>query len=410
MKTSRTLLWYALSSSVLSWLVGGFEVALILRFRNSLVDVLVLQMVAFLMLFLGFRLAGRWLRHGNASGLFRLGSFLQAAACGSLALAVPWAHSPLFLGPFFLLRGLADGVFAGGRSVTLLALVGDRDRDPWVLQLQALAVGLGLLLPPAAGAVIGWGGPGAGTIPAGYLILAGVAGTWALVCGFLAPRLEIPAQDIGWEGWIRLFRRPDHRPWLTLLAVGCLSGVTASLAVSSLNVAVVGGEWGLGLLAAWAAFLSGVFFWGLHRFARTTTLKRLRWTGAGSAGEFVSRLVYAVWPTLPGLGFRSLLDNFVVPFRGLLGENIVRRQLERAAQAEGLSLAQVQYFQESVILLFRLGVSLVLILVLAWVGADSQKTCRLLLVACLPLGVVEFLLLRTLDHRHRDPIPGPVSP
>jgi hypothetical protein len=398
---SRTLLWYSLSSSVLAWVIGGFEVALILRFRNSLVDVVALQMVAFLMLFVGFRSAGRWLKRGDARGLFRLGSFLQAAACAWLALAVPLAQSPWLLAPFFLLRGLADGVFAGGRSVTFLALVEDRDRDPWVLQLQALAVGLGLLLPPAAGALIAGMGAGTAAIPPGYLILALVAGTWALGCAFLAPRLEIPPQEIGWEGWLPLVRRPEHRPWLALLAVGCLSGVTASLAISSLNVAVVGGEWGLGLLAAWAAFLSGVFFWGLHRFARSTALKRLRWIGAGTSGEFVSRLVYAVWPTLPGLGFRSVVDNFVVPFRGLLGENIVRRQLEVAARNEGLSLAQVQYFQESIILLLRLGVSVVLILVLAWTGADAQRTCRFLLVACLPLGVVEFFLLRILDRRHQ---------
>jgi hypothetical protein len=170
-----------------------------------------------------------------------------------------------------------------------------------------------------------------------------------------------------------------------------------------LNVQILRTEFNLGFFSAWGATLSAVFFWGIHRLTRRKPLERIRWVGVGSGGELVSRIIYSFWPTLPGLVTKSLFDNFVTPFRGLLGENIVRHQLDRAAADHGLSLAQVQYFQEFMILATRLVTGGLLVVLVSLVPGNVTDLSRGILWLCLPLGVVEFFLLRAID---RVSIPG----
>lgn len=414
--SSRRVAFYTLVHNLYGLLAGGFEIALILRLTGSFERIIFFNLVYFVLLYVFFVVGTFLLRSGKASRSFRLDLVVMAASCFYLIVCFGSLGNPWILAGFFALKGVSEGVFWSTRHSAILHCVADENRDRWSMQLQTLAIVLGMILPLLSGFAINyWVWPAGeamnSVLPSGYLSVYGLTGVLALVAVLVSPPLEIPAQTVRVRPMVGALRSPQQGTFLVYLFFGDLSWIVVTIALGILNFTVLKTEFNLGLFAAWIAAASAVFFFGLAKLLARFPLSRIRMVFLGASGDAASRILYLIFPTVPGLVAKSLLDSFVVPLTFVFGENIIRRRIELLSQERSLSLAEAVLFQESLYLVSRIVVCTALWLVLRGTGWDPASAARALLLAFAAYGFVDFLLLRSIDlgNRRREASPTFVS-
>jgi len=401
----RKIAFYTIAHNLSTLLVGGFEVALILRLTGSFERIVLFNLFLYILLYAAFVAGTYLLRTGQASRSFRFDLGFQAAGCAYLVLLFGQMQNPLVLGGFFGFKGVSEGLFWSTRHSALIHSVPDHARDRWSLALQSLTIASGIVLPVLSGFVISeiaW--PGGGTpsaLPVGYLPVYALAGLLALGCLLLGPRFTLPPQQVRWTKFPTLARTPGKADWMAYLSFGTVASITVALSVGILNFHVLGSEFRLGIFASWIALASAGFFLGIRFLVKRRTPGRLPLVLAGSAGELTSRLLFAAWPTVPGLVVKSLLDSFIVPLRSMFGENVIRRRVELLSAAAGITVAEAILFQETVLFAARVVGLSALAVLLEVVRLDPVAMARTLLGCLVGYSAVDFLLLRRIDRGNR---------
>jgi hypothetical protein len=402
----RRVTFFTIAHSLYSLLAGGFEIALILRLTGSFERIVVFNLLFYVLLYLSF-LGGTFLiRSGKASRGFRLDLLSQVCGCAYMMVCFNRLAHPAVLAGFFLFRGISEGLFWSTRHSALLYCVADRERDHWSLVLQTITIVLGVILPVLSGFAISYlvlPAPSGSTnlLPAGYFpvyALTGILALGSLVC---SPYLTIPSQSVHLRRMASLSRVPASRTWVAYLALGAFVSFSVTISVGIMNFYVLKTEFNMGLFSSWIALASAAFFFGIRRLLRTFNLTRVKLVLAGSSGEFLSRLVYFFFPTVTGLVGKSLLDSFILPLRGLFGENIIRRRIELLTASRGLSLAEGILFQETVLFMARVFCCLVLIAVLDALSFDAVTVARAFLLVFLAYSIFDFNFIRMIDRGNR---------
>jgi hypothetical protein len=309
------------------------------------------------------------------------------------------------LAGFFVFKGTSEGLFWSTRHSALIHCIPDGRRDHWSLVLQTLTIVMGMVLPVLSGFAISyWVLPGAGVpsaLPAGYFPVYALTALLALGALVVSPRLDIPAQKVSLPRVASLARAPGKGAWLAYLGFGAFVSITINLSIGILNFSVLKTEFHMGLFSSWIALASAVFFLGVRRLTSRFPLTRVKMVLVGSSGEFLSRLVYSLFPTVPGLVGKSLVDSFIVPLRSLFGENILRRRVELLSQGRGLSIAEGILFQETNIFVARALSCGILIVVLDVLTLDPVTVARTFLWGLMAYSFVDFALIRWIDRGNR---------
>lgn len=400
----RKVAFYTLAHSLYTLLAGGFEIALILRLTGLIERVVFLNFFVYILLYLAFAGGTLLLRSGKVSRSFRLDLATQAAACLYMLVNFDNLSNSLILAGFFVFKGISEGFFWSTRHSALLHSVGDAQRDGWALKLQTATIVLGIVLPIISGFVISYlvlpATPAAGTapLPSGYYPVYALTGCLALLALLVSPRLRIPAQTVSFRKTMALRKVKHSRDWIAYSACGTVSSVTVLMAVGILNFHVLKTEFNMGLFASWIALASAVFFWLVNLARRRLSLPRLGMVLAGDLGDIASKTLYAFCLNLPTLIGKSLLDSFIVPLRGVFGENILRRRAELMAHHNGLSIAEAILFQETVLLVARAITCVGLMVILNLVNASPVPTARLLLFIFMGYGIIDFLFIRRINR------------
>ena len=403
----RRIAYYTIAHSLYSLLAGGFEIALILRLTGSFERVVFFNLLYFVLLYVAFALGTVSMRSGRASRLFRCDLFIQLL--GSLYVMVCFAHlgNSLVLAGFFLFKGTAEGLFWSSRHSALIHCVSDDRRDHWVLALQTVSIVMGVVLPVLSGFAISYLvlpvplPSGTSPLPPGYYPVYALTATLLLVALLASPTLTIPRQRVLFRSMVRLGRAPQKRVWLGYLAASTVAAFTLTTALGILNFFVLKTEFNMGLFSSWIALASAVFFFGVRRLVRRFPVPRIQMVLVGASGDFFSRLVYAIFLTVPGLIGKSLLDSFIVPLKGLFSDNILRRRVELLAASQGVSVAEGLLFQETVYFLARMAGCLVLIVVLGALPFGPVPVARAVLLLLLLYPFVDFAFIRALDRGNR---------
>ena len=409
----RRVLFFTIAHNLYSLLAGGFEIALILRLTGSFERIVVFNLLYFVLLYIAFLGGTLLIRSGKASRGFRLDLVAQVLGCIYMMVNFHELANPLVLAGFFVFRGTSEGLFWSTRHSALLSCVTDEERDHWSLALQTLTIILGIVLPVLSGFAISYlvlPAPGSGAmtiLPAGYFPVYALTGFLALAALIFSPRLSIPPQSVRFRQVSALSRVPGNRAWMGYLALGAFVSVSVSSSVGILNFYVLKTEFNMGLFASWIALASAVFFFGVRRVLQKFVLTRVKLVFVGSSGEFLSRLVYFFFPTVPGLIGKSLLDSFILPLRSLFGENVIRRRIELLTSSRGLSLAEGILFQETVLLISRVFCCLVLIVVLDSLAFDPVVVARAFLLVFLGYSFVDFTFIRMIDRGNRKLVNNP---
>jgi MFS family permease len=403
----RRIAYYTVAHTLYSLLAGGFEIALILRLTGSFERVVFFNLLYFIFLYAAFALGTVSMRSGRASRLFRWDLSIQVL--GSLYVMAMFAHlgNSQILAAFFLFKGTAEGLFWSSRHSALIHCVTDDRRDHWALALQTVTIIMGVILPVLSGFAISYLvlpvplPSGTSPLPAGYYPVYALTAILVLLALLASPRLTIPRQRVSLRSLARLVWAPQKLVWLGYLAASTVAGFTLATALGVLNFAVLKTEFNMGLFSSWIAVASAVFFFGVRRLVRRVPVPRIRMVLVGGSGDFLSRLVYTLFLTVPGLVGKSLLDSFIVPLKGLFGDNILRRRVELLMATRGVSAAEGLLFQETVYFLARMVGCALLIAVLGAFPFGPVPVARTLVVLLLLYPFVDVAFIRALDRGNR---------
>jgi len=404
---SRKVTFYTLVHNLYALLAGGFEIALILRLTGSFERIIFFNLIYFLLLYVFFVVGTYLLRSGKASRGFRLDLLVMALSCFYLIAGFGSLGNPLILAGFFALKGVSEGIFWSTRHLAILHCVADEGRDRWSMNLQIMAIVLGIILPVLSGFAINYlvwptaAPAGISVIPTGYLSVYALTGVLATLALVVSPYLTISPQTLRLKPLLATVKAPRQGSFTAYLFFADLNWVVVTIALGILNFSVLKTEFNLGLFASWVAAASAVFFLGIARLLTRYPLSRVRMVLIGNSGDAASRFLYLLFPTVPGLITKSLLDSFVVPLAFVFGENIVRRRIELLSREQGLSLAEAVLYQESLYLLSRILCCTVLWLLLQGSGWDPASAARTLLLVFAAYGFVDFLLLRSIDRGNK---------
>jgi hypothetical protein len=403
----RKIAYFTIVHNLYSLLAGGFEIALILRLTGSFEKIVFFNLLYYVLLYVAFVAGTFLLRSGKSSRSFRLELGFQAAACAFMMVNFGRLGEPWVLAGFFLLKGTSEGLFWSTRHSALVHCIPDERRDGWSLTLQTVTIVMGLVLPVVSGFVISElvlpmpTASGALVVPVGYFPVYALSATLALAGVVLAPRLRIPSQAVDVRRVVSLHKAPGKASWMAYLLLGAFVSISVTIAVGILNFAVLKTEFNMGLFASWIALASAGFFFGVRKVGGRLGLTRLQMVFAGSLGEFLSRLVFTVFTTVPGLVAKSLLDSFLVPLRSLFGENVIRRRIELITGNLGTSVAEGWLYQESIIFSGRVATCLVLIVLLNFLTLDPVSVARGLLFLLVAYSFVDFNFIRIIDRGNK---------
>lgn len=402
----RKVAYYTVAHSLYTTLAGGFEIALILRLTGSFERIVGFNLVYFVLLYAAFALGTFSMRSGRASRLFRWDLSIQFAGLTYLLLCFSLLGNPWVLAGFFVFKGVAEGLFWSSRHSALIHSVSDDRRDHWALALQTVTIVMGVILPVLSGFAISYLdlpllNPGPSALPSGYYPVYALAAFLVLGSLLGSPNLTIPRQEVRVRGLLALRRAPQKRVWLGYVSASTVAAFLLTTVLGILNFSVLKTEFNMGLFSAWIALASAAFFFGVRRLVKHFPVPRVTMVLVGSAGDVASRLVYWAFLTMPGLIGKSLLDSFIVPLKGLFGDNIVRRRIELLATRQGVSVAEGLLFQETVYFLARLVGCAVLIVLLGWLPFGPVPVARGFLVVLLLYPLVDFAFIRALDRGNR---------
>jgi len=395
------------------FIAGSFEAAIVFRLFRSVSMVTVMYTVLYAVLYLAFVSGSLLLRHGQSSKVLRADLSIQALLSLFVVICFPLLGNPWILAILFASRGCSEGLYWSVRHPTILVLIPDSRRDAWALRLQVLTVILNVVLPALAGFAISRLMPdiplisGDGTVnlllPPGYRMVFAFAAFCALASMVAAPVIRIPPQRLELKRIVAARKTVGADPLVGGILVSAPIVLCTNVGAGILNFLILRTEFNIGLFTSWIALSSALFFALIRRVLKNKQVNRLPPVFIGIAGDTSARVLYGLAQSLPGLVGKAILDSFVVPLRGIFGDNIYRQSSERVARKAGLSLTETFVFSESLYMASRALVIVILLSALA-LGASQRVEilAGALLLATAPLAFCEFFFLRAMQKSDRS--------
>jgi hypothetical protein len=403
---SRRAAYFSLAQAAYSCLAGTFEIPMALRLAGRVEYVVLVYAFYYSTIMAGFLLGLGLVREGKASRLFRL----ELGLLSGLNLGVALLYSKMTgipaLALYFLVRGLAEGLYWAARHRTMIWAVQDAGRDGFALRLQSLSVTVSVILPLVAGALISLLGAGRGAVnpflPPGYVPVFLFSSLILALAALASPRLEIGRNPLSFRRSFSFFREREIRRWKSYIALGSIGGSCFTVSAGILTFGILKTEFRIGAFNALVALLSALSFALLGRFLAGRKGARLGGALVGSVADILSRSIYCAAPNAAGLMAKALLDAFAVPLKSLLNENVNLAYIERLCARSGASHAEVYLFRESVIWVSRslfcafAGGGLALASALGWgLAADPARGARFLLGFSAAFPLAEYLFIRS---------------
>jgi hypothetical protein len=405
---ARRAAYYSLVQAAYACLAGAFELPMAFRLAGRIDLVAFVYAFYYTTLFGGFAFGMVLVREGGASSVYRLAIGLWAALSLGAAALLPHIRGLLALVCYFLVRGLAEGLYWAARHRALLWSVRDSGRDRFALRLQSFIVSLSVVLPLMGGIAITYLGPRLGGAPEGGALPSGYASVFLFTgCVMLAslacsPSLAIGRSPLSFRAAFAVFRHREAGPWRAYLCLTGFAGGILSIAAGVQTFGLLKTEFRIGALNAGIAFVSGLLFLGLGKLFAGRMGLRKGGVLVGAIADFVSRGLYAVAPTTGALVVKAFLDALAVPLKSLLGENVQFALIERLSSGDTrgarASAAELYLFRELLLWITRLGACLttwgLLYLLSRGGNPDAPRlTARVLIAAAAPVALAEYFFV-----------------
>lgn len=115
----------------------------------------------------------------------------------------------------------------------------------------------------------------------------------------------------------------------------------------------------------------------------------------GPVSDFLSKLIYFIFPSYVGLIVKGFLDSFGVPMKKNISENIVRNFMEYFANENFCSITDMFFFQEIKLFIYRILTCFLLIsfLIFCEITNLNYGAFRTLLVISIIATILEYILI-----------------
>ncbi len=403
---SRKLAYYSIAHTIYGTLAAPFEIVLALRLSGSFQKIVYFYLALYILLYVSFFAGIFMLRNGKASRSFRLDLILQASSCFYVVILFPLLGNPLVLAGIFVLKGASEGLFWSARHSAMIVSVHDSGRDKFMLSIQTVQIILSIFLPALSGLAISFIqvplGGGDNGLPSGYFAAFLFSGCVISLALAFSPKFRIPRQSLAIDKLLIPLRHKENLSWAGFLLVTSISSIAVTISVGILNFTILKREYAMGFFTSAIALASAGFFFIMRRVLANRPANRIALSGIGAVSEFISRFLYIVFPTLGGLIGKSLADGFLVPLKSLFGENILRLRLEQCTLKLGISRGHAILYQETVVFAGRMVIILFLILILNWSTANPEAVARVVLLAFMASGMLEWLLLTRINLANKQ--------
>ena len=349
-KNSARIAFYVITYALYTAIAGSFDVAFTLRITGSFSTLVVLYLFYYSSLAVSFVISTFMVSSGRFSRGFRANLLFQASIGFLMFFLMPSKEHSLILLPYFILKGVSEGFFWSTRHASFTCLTENEHRDRFMLSLQVGAVLVSVSMPFLAGLFMHYN-----TVKSGYSGIYVAAAAAALLSMILGPTIieASPARPD-----LRKFRTflvsRSNRSWRTYIFFSTINGSLALFSSGIVNVGVLKTEFNLGMFTAAAALFSAVFILSIRKRIKGREISRMTYVTIGAGGDFLGRLVYTVFLTIPSLLFKTVCDSFLSPLRSIFSENIIRRRSDLMAAHEGYTPLEPFLFQELFILCARI--------------------------------------------------------
>ncbi len=394
-RDSSRVAYYIVTYALYTAIAGSFDVAFTLRVTGSFAALTGLYLLYYSSLTIAFVVSTLLASSGRFSRSFRGNLLFQAGIGFLMFFALPTKEQPLVLIPYFMMKGVSEGLFWSTRHASMTCLLQNDQRDRFLLSVQAGTIAVSVSMPFLAGLFMHFS-----SVRAGYSGVYVAAALAALIAFALGPRVvaEAPSRPD-----LRKFRRyvasRETRSWRTYIFASSINNALAIFAAGVLNVYVLKTEFNIGMFASGAAALSAVFILGVRRHIQGKSIRRVGFVAMGAAGDFAGRVVYVAFLSVPALLFKAVCDSFLSPLRSIFAENIVRRRSDLMAEHEGYSPLEPYLFQEIVILFARFVGFLASGLAFSLFAIGPFKAARFILLI---LSFAPFIDLYLIDRIERE--------
>jgi hypothetical protein len=396
---SSRLAYYIITYALYTAIAGSFDVAFTLRVTGSFTSLAMLYLFYYVCITISFVVSTFMVSKGRFSRGFRMNLVTQSFIGCLMFFFMPSTEQPWVLIPYFMIKGMSEGLYWSTRHAALSCLTENQHRDRFLLSVQIGSILVSVTMPFLAGLFMRFN-----SVHAGYSGVYIAAAAAALVSMVLGPRIVSsppPRPDL--RKFKRFLTARDNRTWRFYIFFSTINGSLALFSSGVLNVGVLKTEFNLGMFTSIAALLSAVFILAVRKHITGRNIRRITYVSVGAAGDMLGRLVYTVFLSVPALLFKTLCDSFLSPLRGIFSENIIRNRSDIMAKNEGYTALEPYLFQELFILVARfIGFSLCLIVFTLFpVGPFIAARIILCILAFAPLLDVFFINRIERENLHK---------
>lgn len=347
---SFRIAYYLIAYTLYTAIAGSFDVAFTLRMTGSFVALTRLYLFYYSCLAASFVCATFLVSSGKFSRGFRFNLFFQFCIGMLMYLFMPNKEHSLMLVPYFALKGVSEGFFWSTRHASITCLTKNEGRDRFLLSLQVGTVFVSVVMPLIAGIFMHFNSVKAGF--SGVYLGAALAALLSLLLGPVIVSTAPPRPELR-RFKTFLFSR-ENKPWRRYIFFSAINGSLALVCAGVLNVSVLKTEFNIGIFTSGAALLSAVFLITVRKRLKGKNTRRIVWVVRGATGDFVGRLVYTIFLSIPSLIIKAFCDSFLSPLRSIFSENIIRKRSDLMAISEGYTVLEPFLFQEIFILFARI--------------------------------------------------------
>jgi hypothetical protein len=393
---SSRIAYYIITYALYTAIAGSFDVAFTLRVTGSFTSLCVLYLFYYICITVAFVISTFFISTGRFSRGFRFNLVTQAAIGFLMFFLLPTKEHPFILIPYFMLKGVSEGLYWSTRHAALSCLTENEHRDRFLLSMQVGSVLVSVSMPVLAGIFMHFNSVKAGY--SGIYIAAAIAALISMIAG---PRIvsNAPARP-DFRKFPTFLKERKTRSWRTYIFFSTINGSLALFCAGVINVGVLKTEFNLGLFTSGAALLSAVFILVVRKKIYGRNFRRITFVFSGAMGDLAGRLVYTVFLSVPALIFKAFCDSFLSPLRSIFAENIIRRKADLLAEGGGYTALEPYLFQEIYILFARvLAFSACTVIFLAFpVGPTDAARIILFVLSFAPL--IDTVLVNRIEKEN----------
>ncbi len=399
---SKKIGFYLILQNFYSVFIATFDIALIYRATNSFYSIIFFYYLMYITCSVTFILFSVLFKMKSPGNLFRIAIMFQIILALFGIVFFKHLTGLLFVSGYFVIRGLYEGSIWLGRHSSIIIGINDKKRNSFVLKLQIFNLVVSALAPAVSGAVISFAGSfiklNGGGIPSGYFYVFLVSLVLSLLFMIFSPSITFDRGNvISWSNIRRLYCGRKYSAYKYYTISNLLQNGTLVLCAAVINFLILKTEFNLGIFTSAVSVGAAFFYYFIRRRIKNTDKDlRGKFIAFGSGGEVVSRLVYFATFSLPGLISKTFVDIFVVPFKTLFSDNIVKKFIDRIETEDGFNVFEILVFQESLVLVTRVFVLLVFMGLLALNFTAPLRIFQWALAATTVFCLTDYLLLKRL--------------